>query len=151
MIAANMPPRSEAGKHSPGWESCAAPQDLRLRLLQGHFNSLPTNFSSICSLQISRTTANPFLPFFYRREQSSLLHSRPKSTVGTPAYIAPEVLSRREYDGKVSFVICSPACFYFRPQFCGPRQDACTDLLHVEHVHYYRLRHVFWTFICIEY
>ncbi|KAM3199878.1 serine/threonine-protein kinase SRK2H-like isoform X1 [Capsicum annuum] len=30
----------------------------------------------------------------------SLLHSRPKSTAGIPAQITPEVLSRREYDGK---------------------------------------------------
>ncbi|ONM17672.1 Serine/threonine-protein kinase SRK2A [Zea mays] len=27
--------------------------------------------------------------------KSSVLHSRPKSAVGTPAYIAPEVLSRK--------------------------------------------------------
>ncbi|KAL1214373.1 Serine/threonine-protein kinase SRK2D [Cardamine amara subsp. amara] len=32
--------------------------------------------------------------------KSSVLHSQPKSTVGTPAYIAPEILLPQEYDGK---------------------------------------------------
>mmetsp|Transcript_20871 Transcript_20871/g.66093 ORF Transcript_20871/g.66093 Transcript_20871/m.66093 type:complete len:340 (-) Transcript_20871:17-1036(-) len=32
--------------------------------------------------------------------KNSMLHSQPKSTVGTPAYIAPEVLQRKEYDGE---------------------------------------------------
>ncbi|CAA2968316.1 serine threonine- kinase SRK2E isoform X2 [Olea europaea subsp. europaea] len=30
----------------------------------------------------------------------SVLHSQPKSTVGTPAYMAPEVFLKKEYDGK---------------------------------------------------
>ncbi|XP_050372267.1 serine/threonine-protein kinase SRK2H-like [Argentina anserina] len=34
--------------------------------------------------------------------KSSLLQSRPKTAVGTPSYIAPEVFSRREYDGNAA-------------------------------------------------
>lgn len=44
--------------------------------------------------------------------KSSILHSQPKSAVGTPAYIAPEVFSITEYDGKISDVwSCGVALF----------------------------------------
>lgn len=36
--------------------------------------------------------------------QSAILDSQPKSTVGTPAYIAPEVLSRKQYAGEIADV-----------------------------------------------
>ncbi|XP_050894888.1 serine/threonine-protein kinase SAPK7 isoform X2 [Lathyrus oleraceus] len=36
--------------------------------------------------------------------KSYLLHSRPKSMIGTPSYIAPEIFSRKEYDGKLADV-----------------------------------------------
>ncbi|KAL4011210.1 hypothetical protein IC575_028259 [Cucumis melo] len=33
-----------------------------------------------------------------------MLHSQPKSTVGTLTYIAPEVLLKKEYGGKIADV-----------------------------------------------
>ncbi|XP_031482692.1 serine/threonine-protein kinase SAPK10-like [Nymphaea colorata] len=36
--------------------------------------------------------------------KSSVLHSQPKSTVGTPAYIAPEILLNKHYDGEIADV-----------------------------------------------
>ncbi|PHT58387.1 Serine/threonine-protein kinase SAPK3 [Capsicum baccatum] len=51
--------------------------------------------------------------------KSGLLHSQPKSTVGTPAYIAPEVLSRKEYDGKASFLLKHLLSFIADVWSCG--------------------------------
>ncbi|XP_071727406.1 uncharacterized protein [Rutidosis leptorrhynchoides] len=50
-------------------------------------------------LKLQNTIAEGTL--YHACKYSSLFHSRSKSTVGTSAYIAPEVLSHREYDDKM--------------------------------------------------
>lgn len=99
ITTGNMPQRPETGKYTLGWKCYATAQDMWFWVLQGRRFLLTDLFTLLVWKQVLSLSA-PLL-LLIDELQSALLHSQPKSTVGTPAYIAPKVLSRKEYDGKV--------------------------------------------------
>ncbi|MFS7916131.1 putative protein kinase CAMK-OST1L family [Helianthus anomalus] len=94
-----------AGRFSEDEEICHRDLKLENTLLDG-----------------SRTPRVKICDFGY--SNSGLLHSQPKSTVGTPAYIAPKVLSCKEYDGKIEDVWSCGVTLYVMLVGAYPFEDS---------------------------
>ncbi|KAF6143434.1 hypothetical protein GIB67_029603 [Kingdonia uniflora] len=87
------------------WQVCHRDLKLENTLLDGS----PAPRLKICDFGYSK---------------SLVLHSQPKSTVGTPAYIAPEVLLRKEYDGKIADVWSCGVTLYVMLVGAYPFEDS---------------------------
>lgn len=90
---------------------CCRPEGCTLRPPCNHIHNPTCPVQGVChrDLKLENTLLDgkpaPRLKICdFGYSKSAVLDSQPKSTVGTPAYIAPEVLSRKQYDGEVADV-----------------------------------------------